>query len=162
MCAFGTTIGFHRYFTHKGFEAGAPVKATLAILGCMTMQGPLIQWVTDHRKHHALSGQAGRPALSARRPWDRRARCDPRLRALPCRWMFSTKGMERGDAYGRDLMDDTLLRTIDRLYLVWVAVTLGIPFAIGYASAAPGRPASKASCGAASFGSSPISTRRSA
>ena len=55
VCAFGTTIGFHRYFTHKGFEAHASVRATLAILGCMTMQGPLIQWVTDHRKHHALS-----------------------------------------------------------------------------------------------------------
>jgi stearoyl-CoA desaturase (delta-9 desaturase) len=21
VCAFGTTIGFHRYFTHRGFEA---------------------------------------------------------------------------------------------------------------------------------------------
>ena len=40
VCAFGTTVGFHRYFTHRGFEAGAPVRAALAILGCMTMQGP--------------------------------------------------------------------------------------------------------------------------
>ena len=61
LCAFGTTIGFHRYFTHRGFEARAPVKATLAILGCMTMQGPITQWVTDHRKHHALSDQPGDP-----------------------------------------------------------------------------------------------------
>src|SRR5689334_12061807 len=44
VCAFGTTIGFHRYFTHKGFEARTPVKAGLAILGCLTMQGPLTQW----------------------------------------------------------------------------------------------------------------------
>ena len=49
VCAFGTTIGFHRYFTHKGFDAHPSVKATLAILGCMTMQGPITQWVTDHR-----------------------------------------------------------------------------------------------------------------
>ena len=55
VCAFGTTIGFHRYFTHRGFETSPVLKATLAILGCMTMQGPLTQWVTDHRKHHALS-----------------------------------------------------------------------------------------------------------
>jgi stearoyl-CoA desaturase (delta-9 desaturase) len=54
VCAFGTTIGFHRYFTHRGFEARLPVKVTLAILGCMTMQGPITQWVTDHRKHHAF------------------------------------------------------------------------------------------------------------
>ena len=37
------------------------MKATLAILGCMTMQGPLTQWVTDHRKHHALSDKPGDP-----------------------------------------------------------------------------------------------------
>ena len=61
VCAFGITIGFHRYFTHRSFEARAPVKATLAILGCMTMQGPLTQWVTDHRKHHALSDKEGDP-----------------------------------------------------------------------------------------------------
>ena len=60
-CAFGTTIGFHRYFTHRGFETSRSVEATLAILGCMTMQGPLTQWVTDHRKHHALSDKPGDP-----------------------------------------------------------------------------------------------------
>src|SRR5437588_12532063 len=61
VCTFGTTIGFHRYFTHKGFEARAPVKVALAVLGCMTVQGPITQWVTDHRKHHALSDQEGDP-----------------------------------------------------------------------------------------------------
>ena len=61
VCAFGTTIGFHRYFTHRGFETSRPVKAILAVLGCMTMQGPLTQWVTDHRKHHALSDNPGDP-----------------------------------------------------------------------------------------------------
>src|SRR3954464_74103 len=61
ICAFGTTIGFHRYFTHRGFEAKAPVKAALAILGCMTMQGPVTQWVTDHRRHHAFSDKPGDP-----------------------------------------------------------------------------------------------------
>jgi stearoyl-CoA desaturase (delta-9 desaturase) len=133
VCAFGTTIGFHRYFTHKGFEARVPVKAALAILGCMTMQGPVTQWVTDHRKHHALSDKPGDPhsphvghgvgMLGAVRGFVH----------AHVGWMFTTKGMERGHAYGRDLYDDRLVRTIDRLYLFWVAVTLGIPFAIGYA-----------------------------
>src|SRR4051812_6498094 len=61
LIAFGTTIGFHRYFTHKAFETTRPVRALLAILGCMTMQGPVTQWVTDHRKHHALSDKEGDP-----------------------------------------------------------------------------------------------------
>src|SRR5437588_5569172 len=61
ICAFGITIGFHRYFSHKSFEARTPVKAALAVLGSMTVQGPLTQWVTDHRKHHAFSDAEGDP-----------------------------------------------------------------------------------------------------
>ena len=133
VCAFGTTIGFHRYFTHKGFKARAPVKAALAILGCMTMQGPLTQWVTDHRKHHALSDQPGDPhsphvghgegALGALKGFVH----------AHVGWLFSNLGMEQGREYGKDLYEDRLVRTIDRLYVLWVVLTLGIPFAIGYA-----------------------------
>ena len=133
LCAFGTTIGFHRYFTHKGFEAGTPVKATLAILGCMTMQGPLTQWVTEHRKHHALSDREGDPhsphvghgdgALGALRGFVH----------AHVGWMFTNLGMEQGREYGKDLYEDRLLRAIDRMYLLWVVATLGIPFLIGYA-----------------------------
>ena len=114
VCAFGTTIGFHRYFTHQGFEAKAPVRAVLAILGCMTMQGPVTQWVTDHRKHHALSDQPGDPH-------------SPHVG-----WLFSNLGLEHGREYGKDLYENRIVRAVDRLYLVWVALTLGIPFVIGY------------------------------
>ena len=132
LCAFGTTIGFHRFFTHRGFETRAPVKALLAILGCMTMQGPVTQWVTDHRKHHALSDQPGDPHSPHGHgdgPWGA-------LRGFVhahVGWMFRNLGMEQGREYGRDLYEDRLVRTIDRLYLLWVVLTLGIPFAIGYA-----------------------------
>ena len=85
VCAFGTTIGYHRYFTHRGFEARLPVKAALAILGCMTMQGPLTQWVTDHRKHHALSDQPGDPHSPHAGYDDDRLGCDQGLRARPRR-----------------------------------------------------------------------------
>jgi stearoyl-CoA desaturase (Delta-9 desaturase) len=133
VCAFGTTVGFHRYFTHRGFEARLPVKATLGILGCMTMQGPLTQWVTDHRKHHALSDRDGDPHSP------HAGHEDGALGALRgfvhahVGWMFTNLGMEQGRAYGKDLYEDPLVRTIDRLYLLWVVLTLGIPFAIGYA-----------------------------
>jgi stearoyl-CoA desaturase (Delta-9 desaturase) len=132
VCAFGTTIGFHRYFTHRGFETNGPVKALLAVLGCMTMQGPLTQWVTDHRKHHALSDKPGDPHSP------HVGHGDGLLGALRgfvhahIGWLFSNLGMEQGHAYGKDLYDDRLLRVIDRLYLLWVVLTLGIPFAIGY------------------------------
>jgi stearoyl-CoA desaturase (delta-9 desaturase) len=132
MCAFGITIGFHRYFTHRGFQTRAPVKALLAILGCMTMQGPLTQWVTDHRKHHAFSDHEGDPHSPVGHGDGVRGAVKGFVHAH-VGWMFTNMGMEQGRAYGKDLYDDTLVRTIDRMYLVWVAATLGIPFAIGYA-----------------------------
>jgi stearoyl-CoA desaturase (delta-9 desaturase) len=133
VCAFGTTIGFHRYFTHQGFRARTPVKATLAILGCMTMQGPLTQWVTDHRKHHAFSDKPGDPHSPHAGHGEGAWAAVRGFVHAHVGWMFSNKGMERGREYGKDLYEDTLVRWIDRLYLLWVVLTLGIPFAIGYA-----------------------------
>jgi stearoyl-CoA desaturase (Delta-9 desaturase) len=133
LCAFGTTIGFHRYFTHRGFEARAPVKATLAILGCMTMQGPLTQWVTDHRKHHALSDKDGDPHSPHVGHGDGVLGAVRGFAHAHVGWMFSNMGMEQGRLYGKDLYEDRLVRLIDRLYVLWVIATLGIPFAIGYA-----------------------------
>ena len=133
VCAFGTTIGFHRYFTHRGFKARTPVKAALAILGCMTMQGPLTQWVTDHRKHHAFSDQDGDPHSPHAGHPDSAWGAFTGFVHAHVGWMFSLKGMERGREYGKDLYEDRLVRTIDRLYLLWVVATLGIPFLLGYA-----------------------------
>jgi stearoyl-CoA desaturase (delta-9 desaturase) len=133
VCAFGTTIGFHRYFTHRGFEARAPVKAALAILGCMTMQGPVTQWVTDHRRHHALSDKPGDPHSPHVGHGDGAWGAVRGFVHAHVGWMFSNKGMERGRLYGRDLYEDRMIRTIDRMYLLWVVLTLGLPFAIGYA-----------------------------
>lgn len=129
----GITAGWHRYFSHKSFETSAPVKAVLAIAGSMAMQGPLTQWVTDHRKHHALSDREGDPHSphAGREPgvWSTFVG----FVHAHVGWLFLTKGMERGPLYAKDLYGDGMIRWIDRLYLVWVVLTLGIPFAVGYA-----------------------------
>lgn len=127
----GVTVGFHRLFSHRAFSAGPAVRAALAVLGSITLQGPVTQWVTDHRKHHAFADRPGDPhsphtsgpgGLGAVRGF---------LHAH-VGWMFVTKGMERGDVYGRDLYEDRLIRMVDRLYLLWVVVSLGLPFAVGW------------------------------
>jgi stearoyl-CoA desaturase (delta-9 desaturase) len=133
VCAFGTTIGFHRYFTHRGFEARTPVRVALAVLGCMTMQGPITQWVTDHRKHHALSDKPGDPHSPHVGHGEGFAGAVRGFVHAHVGWMFSNLGMEQGREYGKDLFEDRLIRTIDRLYLLWVVLTLGLPFAVGYA-----------------------------
>ncbi len=57
----GVTIGFHRLFTHRGFEACRPLKIILAVLGSMSFQGSLIGWVADHRRHHRFADRIGDP-----------------------------------------------------------------------------------------------------
>ncbi len=58
---FGVTIGFHRMLTHRSFEAKPWVRATFAILGSMSVQGAVIHWVADHRKHHTFTDEEGDP-----------------------------------------------------------------------------------------------------
>ncbi len=128
----GITVGYHRYFTHRSFEAGTAVKVTLAILGAMTLQGPVTQWVTDHRKHHARSDQEGDPH-SPHLSGDGVLGSVKGLWHAHMGWMFTTKGMERSLAYGRDLYEDRAIRIVDRLYLLWVALSFGLPFLLGAA-----------------------------
>lgn len=132
VCAFGITIGFHRYFTHRGFTAHPALKAALGILGCMTMQGPITQWVTDHRKHHALSDQPGDPHSPHVGHGEGPLGALRGFAYAHVGWLFANLGMEQGREYGKDLYDDRLVRRIDRLYVLWVVLTFGIPFAVGY------------------------------
>jgi stearoyl-CoA desaturase (delta-9 desaturase) len=96
----------------------------------MTLQGPVTQWVTDHRKHHARSDQEGDPH-SPHLSGDGFGGTVKGLWHAQVGWMFATKGMERGRVYGRDLYEDRTIRVVDRLYLVWVALSLGLPFLLG-------------------------------
>ena len=57
----GITVGYHRHFTHRSFKGGGAVRAVLAILGSAAIEGPVISWVADHRKHHAFADQQGDP-----------------------------------------------------------------------------------------------------
>jgi stearoyl-CoA desaturase (delta-9 desaturase) len=128
----GITVGYHRLFTHRSFETKPWLRGTFAVLGSMTMQGPVTQWVTDHRKHHALSDREGDPHSphAGREPgvWG----ATKGFVHAHVGWLFHLKGMERGEQYGKDLYDDRVVRRVDRLYFLWVVLTFAIPFAIGY------------------------------
>ncbi len=132
ICGLGNSVGFHRLFTHKSFDAVPAVRAFFAIAGSMAMQGPITQWVTDHRKHHALSDQVGDPHSPHAGHGDGPLAAVRGFVHAHVGWLFTLKGMERGVEYGRDLYEDRLIRSIDRLYLLWVVLTFGLPFLVGY------------------------------
>src|SRR3982074_3834369 len=57
----GITVGFHRYFTHGSFKAKTVLRVALAVAGTLAIQGPVITWVSDHRRHHKYSDKEGDP-----------------------------------------------------------------------------------------------------
>jgi stearoyl-CoA desaturase (delta-9 desaturase) len=71
LVGFGVTIGFHRLFTHRSFQAKPWLRGTLAILGSMSVQGAVIHWVADHRKHHAFTDVDGDPHSPKMLGWKR-------------------------------------------------------------------------------------------
>ena len=61
LTALGVTLGYHRMFTHRAFESSRVFRAIVAVLGSMAMEGSVITWVADHRKHHTFTDQEGDP-----------------------------------------------------------------------------------------------------
>ena len=61
LSGFGVTAGFHRYFTHRSFKANRGLRNALAIAGSLALQGDVISWVADHRRHHAFADKEGDP-----------------------------------------------------------------------------------------------------
>lgn len=61
LTAIGVTVGYHRLFTHRAFETPKFVQFTLAVLGSMAVEGPLLKWVAQHRRHHQHSDKENDP-----------------------------------------------------------------------------------------------------
>src|SRR5689334_10483997 len=61
LTGLGITLGYHRLFTHRSFKTTRGVRAALAVLGSMAVQGSVVEWTATHSKHHAYSDQPGDP-----------------------------------------------------------------------------------------------------
>ncbi len=126
VTGFGITVGFHRLLTHRSFATQRPVAYALAGLGSMALQGSVIDWVADHRKHHAHSDRPGDPHSPHTG--------DGALRSLwhaHAGWLFRNQGRAEHARYAPDLREDRGMRFVDRAFLGFVALSFAIPFAIG-------------------------------
>ena len=125
----GIAMGFHRYFTHGSFKSVRAFKIALGVAGSMAIEGPILDWVSDHRRHHKYSDKEGDPHS----PW----RFGDDLKAL-------TKGMawaHMGWLFGRDVtshkkfspdwLADRDIVVIHKLFGPLVAATLLLPALIG-------------------------------
>jgi stearoyl-CoA desaturase (delta-9 desaturase) len=133
LTGLGITVGYHRLFTHRSFKTTRPLRALLAVLGSMAVEGPLIEWVATHRKHHRFSDQPGDPHSphADDAPGWRGA-----LRGLGhahVGWMLRGREMANPARYAKDLLADPDLRFISRTFPLWVIVGLTLPFGLGVA-----------------------------
>jgi stearoyl-CoA desaturase (Delta-9 desaturase) len=129
----GITVGFHRYFTHRSFKTSKPARAVLAVLGSAAIEGPVISWVADHRKHHTFADQEGdphSPHVDHGVGW--RGAFKGLLHAH-VGWLFvhTQRGLRR--RYARDLVDDPIVNFVDRKFVFWAVGGLLLAFALGWA-----------------------------
>jgi len=125
----GVTVGFHRYFTHGSFKAKRGLRIALAVAGTLAIEGPVIRWVSDHRRHHAFSDKEGDPHS----PW----RYGENIRALAkgfcyahVGWLFDIEQTNQ-ERFAPDLLADPDLKKIDRAFPWIVAFSLLGPAVAG-------------------------------
>jgi stearoyl-CoA desaturase (Delta-9 desaturase) len=124
----GVTVGFHRLLTHRSFQTYVWLERALAVLGSLSVQGSVMDWVADHRKHHAHTDREGDPhsphvghGSGLRGLWHAHAG-----------WLMRTQGQADWKRYARDLYDDPGMRRIGRRFPLLVLVSLLVPTVLGF------------------------------
>ena len=131
ISGFGVTVGFHRYFTHQSFTAKRPLKIALAVAGSLALEGPVIRWVADHRRHHANSDKDGDPHS----PWRFGRSTGGLLKGLwwaHTGWLFDRE-QTSSRRWAPDLLADPDLRRVNKLFPLIALGSLAVPTLLGWA-----------------------------
>jgi stearoyl-CoA desaturase (Delta-9 desaturase) len=125
----GVTMGFHRFFTHGAFKAKRGLKIALAVAGSMSVQGPIIRWVADHRRHHAFSDKEGDPHS----PWRYGETTGALAKGLwfaHTGWLFDREKTSK-DRFAPDLVRDPDINAIHKTFPLLMLGTILAPALIG-------------------------------
>ena len=132
LTALGITIGYHRLLTHRAFQTPKWLEYTFAVLGSMAVQGPVIAWVADHRKHHANTDVEGDPHSP-------HVGHDGGVRGVlqglwhaHVGWLLVEQGRADWKRYAPDLYEDRGMRWISRHFVALVVLGLVLPAAAGF------------------------------
>jgi stearoyl-CoA desaturase (delta-9 desaturase) len=128
ITAVGVTVGFHRLLTHRSFQTFPWLERVFAVMGSLSVQGSVMDWVADHRKHHAHTDRDGDPhsphvghGSGLRGLWHAHAG-----------WLLETQGQADWKRYAPDLYEDRAMRRIGRRFPVLVVLSLLIPTVAGF------------------------------
>ena len=126
----GITVGFHRYLTHGGFETKPWLRALFAVAGSMAIQGSVIAWVSDHRRHHAFSDRPGDPHSPHLDEGPGVKGVVKGLWHAHMGWLFKEE-LTAPQRWAPDLWKDPTMRKIDKYFPVWVVLSFALPPVIG-------------------------------
>jgi stearoyl-CoA desaturase (Delta-9 desaturase) len=128
VTALGITVGFHRMLTHRAFQTYPWLERAFAIAGSLSVQGSVLDWVADHRKHHAHTDQEGDPhsphvghGHGLRGLWHAHAG-----------WLLETQGQADWKRYAPDLYEDPAMRKIGKRFPLFVVISLLLPTLAGF------------------------------
>jgi stearoyl-CoA desaturase (Delta-9 desaturase) len=119
LAGLGVTVGYHRMLTHRSFRPHPVVKFIFLVLGSMAVEGPALEWAATHIKHHAHSDREGDPHSPVEGFWH-----------AHMGWMFN-RSFADPNVYCRNLVKDPIVVFVSRTFILWVILSLAIPFAIG-------------------------------
>jgi stearoyl-CoA desaturase (Delta-9 desaturase) len=128
----GVTVGFHRLFTHRSFKTSPFMRGLFAVLGSIAIEGPVISWVADHRKHHAFSDQPGDPHSPH---VDHGVGWRGALRGLAhahVGWLFIHTQRGNRRRYAPDLLADPVVSFVDRTFVLWAIGGFLAAFGLGW------------------------------
>src|ERR1700742_1959114 len=129
LSGLGVTVGYHRYFTHGSFKAKTGLRVALAVFGTMAIEGPVVNWVADHRRHHKYSDKEGDPHSPWRYGEDTKALAKG-LAYAHMLWLFDENKTSQ-EKFIPDLLADRKLRIVHKLFPVIVLTSMLAPALIG-------------------------------
>ena len=124
--ALGVTVGLHRFFTHRSFEASPVLKIVLGVLASLSLEGKITEWVATHNYHHAHSDVKG---VDPHTPTEREGFAG--LLWAHFGWMVFGKGA-RPEKYARHLMADPVVKTLDRYNVLFALASILAPALGGF------------------------------
>jgi stearoyl-CoA desaturase (delta-9 desaturase) len=128
----GITVGFHRLLTHRAFETSSWLRTALAAVGSMAVQGSVLVWVADHRKHHAFTDEEGDPHSPHTGHGGGVLGAIKGLAHAHMGWFFTGHGRAELARFAPDLVRDRGLGVIEKTFFGWVALSLAVPFVLGW------------------------------
>jgi len=132
VTAAGITVGFHRMLTHRSFRTHKQTEYAFAVLGSMAVQGPVIAWVADHRKHHAHTDVEGDPHSPHVGHGEGVIGVLHGLWHAHMGWLLSEHGRADWKRFAPDLYEDRGMRLINRRFVTLVFLGLAIPALAGW------------------------------